>query len=131
MANLEDVLNVPSYPQNIFSVQVATEKGSTFIFRPGSQELITPDGTEFNIEQIGKLYYLYTNMSAISPTWACDLKQWQEILGHCNISDAMKLEHVADGMKITDKTLTLKPNLNKMHIFGTKCFAHEQNKMAY
>lgn len=43
-------------------------------------------------------------MSATSPTWACDLKQWQEILGHCNISDAIKLEHVADGMKITDKT---------------------------
>jgi len=34
---------------------------------------------------------------------AGDLKRWYEILGHCNIGDALKIEHVVDGMKITDK----------------------------
>ena len=36
-AVLEDALFVPSYPQDIFSVQAATEKGATVIFRPDLQ----------------------------------------------------------------------------------------------
>jgi len=49
-AELENALYIPSYPQDIFSVQAATEKGSTVVFRPESAELITPDGTKFDIE---------------------------------------------------------------------------------
>jgi hypothetical protein len=100
-AELENTLYVPSYPQNIFSVQAATEKGSTVVFRPDSAELITADGTKFDIEKRGRLYYLCSNVS--STKRACDLRRWHEILGHCNISDVLKLENVVDGMKITSK----------------------------
>jgi len=100
-AVLENALYVPSYPQDIFSVQAATEKGATVVFRPYSSELIASDGTKFDIEKRGRLYYLCSNVSLVSH--AANLKRWHEILGHCNISDILKLESVLDGMKITDK----------------------------
>ena len=71
------------------------------MFRPDSAELITQDGTRFDIEKHGRLYYLCSTVSASGH--ACDLKRWHEILGHCNVADILKLEHVFDGMKITDK----------------------------
>ena len=100
-AELENALFVPTYPQNIFSVQAATEKGATVVFRPNSAELVTCDGTKFDIEKRGRLYYLCSNVTPVSH--AGDLKRWHEILGHCNIGDVLKLEHIVDGMKITDK----------------------------
>lgn len=100
-AELQNALYVPSYPQDIFSVQAATEKGSTVVFRPDSAELITSDGTRFDIEKRGRLYYLCSSVS--SSGHACNLKRWHEIMGHCNVNDVLKLEHV-DGMKITGKT---------------------------
>ena len=70
-------------------------------FALDSSELIASDGTQFNIEKHGRLYYL---CSAVSPVnHAASLKRWHEILGHCNVSDVLKLESVVDGMKITDK----------------------------
>ena len=101
-ADLENALYVPSYPQDIFSVQAATEKGATVVFRPDSAELIACDGTKFDIEKRGRLYYLCSNVSPANH--ADNLKRWHEILGHCNINDVLKLENVVDGMKITDKT---------------------------
>ena len=65
-AELENALFVPTYPQNIFSVQAATEKGATVVFRPNSAELVTCDGTTFDIEKRGRLYYLCSNVTPVS-----------------------------------------------------------------
>ena len=46
-----NVLYVPSYPQNIFSVQVATKRGCNVIFYESSANLIAPNGTVFPIYQ--------------------------------------------------------------------------------
>ena len=56
---LENALYIPTYPQNIFSIQVATKKGAVIKFCQDSAELIACDGTTFQIEQHGRLYYLY------------------------------------------------------------------------
>ena len=56
---LENELNIPSYTQNIFSVQSATKRGASIKFYQNHVELIAPDGTKFEIEQRGRLYYLY------------------------------------------------------------------------
>ena len=101
-AELQDALYVPSYPQNIFSVQAATEKGAIITFGPNFAEMTTPDGTKFDIEKRGKLYYLCSSKSSMQH--AASLKRWHEILGHCNTNDVLKLEGIVDGMRITDKT---------------------------
>ena len=49
---------VPSYRQDIFSVQAATNKGASVNFTPYSVELRAPDGTTFGIEKQGRLYFL-------------------------------------------------------------------------
>ena len=100
-AELHDALYIPSYPQDIFSVQAATEKGARVAFHPDGAELIAPDGTKFDIEKRGRLYYLCSNVSSMKQS--CNLQRWHEILGHCNTNDILKLENVVDGMKITDK----------------------------
>lgn len=57
---LKNALYIPTYPQNIFSVQAATERGASVSFNPDSAELLYKDGTKFNIEKHGRLYYLST-----------------------------------------------------------------------
>ena len=101
-AELKNALYVPSYPQSIFSVQAATERGATVVFRPDSAELSTAEGTKFDIEKRGRLYYLCSNVSSTKQSY--DLQWGHEILGHCNMNDILKLENIVDGMKITDKT---------------------------
>ena len=60
---------------------------------PNSSELSAPDGTKFSITKYGKLYYLnYTNPNS----GACSAEVWHKILGHCNMSDELKLENVAE-----------------------------------
>ncbi|KAK7503873.1 hypothetical protein BaRGS_00004996 [Batillaria attramentaria] len=59
---LKNALYVPSYPQSIFSVQAATERGASVAFSPESAELEC-QGTKFEIEKHGRLYYL----NALSP----------------------------------------------------------------
>ena len=59
-ATLKNASYILSYPQNIFSVQAATERGDSVSFNPGSAELVYKDGTKFNIEKHGRLYYLST-----------------------------------------------------------------------
>ena len=54
--DLETTLYTPSYKQDIFSVQAATEKGAMVNFSPHFAELVTPNGTIFNIRKCGKLY---------------------------------------------------------------------------
>ena len=97
---LEGALYIPSYKQNIFSVQSAINKGSAINLTPNSAELNAPDGTKFALKKHGKLYYLN---SAISSSGAHTAETWHRILGHCNMNDVFKLEGVVEGMKITSK----------------------------
>ena len=102
-AILKNALFIPSYPQDIFSVQAATERGASVTFQPNSAELVYRDGTTFDIDKIGRLYYLKTfgdNVTSDKVNYTCDLKSWHEILGHCNYDDVVKLQNVVDGMKI-------------------------------
>ena len=98
---LENVLYIPSYPQNIFSVQSATKRGASVKFYQNRAELIASDGTTFEIEQQGRLYYLYK--SSVNQQRKESLETWHKILGHCNIEDVKKLEHVVNGMHIRDQ----------------------------
>ena len=105
---LKNALYIPTYPQNIFSVQAATERGASVSFNPDSAELVYKDGTKFNIEKHGRLYYLSTfnknESDSDSVNYTCDQKGWHEILGHCNYEDILKLRDVVEGMKISDSS---------------------------
>ena len=61
---LEGALYIPSYRQNIFSVQSAINKGSAVNLTPNSVELSAPDGTKFSIKKRSKLYYLNSTISS-------------------------------------------------------------------
>ena len=118
---LKNALYVPSYPQNIFSVQAATAKGANVSFSPNSSELIDRDGTKFDIVKHGRLYYLDFSVfnDPESDKLDCvnhvrDLKDWHEILGHCNVNDVLKLQAVVDGMKIAEKKDTFDCNVCTM-----------------
>eukprot|EP00795_Rhopilema_esculentum_P009995 gene9995-18622_t len=100
-AILKDALFVPTFKQNILSVQAATEKGAEINFKKNSAELISPNGTKFNIKKSGRLYYLCSTV--LTKSTSHTLKEWHEIMGHCNSRDIIKLEGVVDGMKITSK----------------------------
>ena len=99
---LHDALYVPSFKQDIFSVQCATNKGSTVEFKSNSAELKCKNGV-FEIKKRGQLYFLNSAVSGKSATHS--LQEWHEILGHCNMNDVMKLESVVDGMKISNKNV--------------------------
>ena len=78
-ACLKNALFVCTFPQNIFSVQAATERGASVHFKPESAELVYKDGTMFGIQKCGKLYYLHTcdmdnGQTDESVNYACDLK---------------------------------------------------------
>ena len=98
---LENCLYIPSYPQDIFSVQAATEKGARVNFCPDSAELIANNGTKFDIQKNGRLYYLYQVDSVNKRT--LDLNEWHKIMGHLNYKDLIKLEGVVEGMGISEK----------------------------
>ncbi len=97
---LDKCLYIPSYPQNIFSVQAATAKGAIVYFRNDSSELILHDKT-FEIKKKGRLYYLTNDVTYVNVVK--DLMEWHGVLGHCNLGDVMKLENFADGMVIKGK----------------------------
>jgi len=106
-ATLRNALFIPSYPQDIFSVQAATERGASVTFQPDSAELTYKDGTKFIIEKHGRLYYLntYDNITdSDSVNCVRSLNEWHQILGHCNYDDIKKLERVVDGMKVSHKS---------------------------
>ena len=108
IAELKDALYVPSFPQSIFSVQAATAKGVRVIFERDNAQLVYSDGTVFDIQKHGKLYYLdvFDDNAVISDSvnYACDLSSWHEILGHCNYDDVLKLQSVVSGMKVIGST---------------------------
>ena len=103
---LEGALYVPSFPQDIFSVNAATSKGATVIFKKGQNKLIHQSGTTFNIKVHDRLFYLSTvdEIANVDEYHGCfDIKTWHEILGHCNYEDVLKLQNVAEGMEIKGK----------------------------
>ena len=82
----KNTLYIPSYPQYIFSVQVATGRGASVIFEPASARLTYRDGTNIDIAKRDILYFLdtYTDCQIDSDTvnYTCDVQRWHEILGH-------------------------------------------------
>ena len=54
---------MPSYKQDIFSVQAATCKGASVSFTQNSAELRALDGTTFDIEKQGRLYFLNSTVT--------------------------------------------------------------------
>ena len=96
---LKNALYVPSFNQDIFSVQAASENGASISFNPGEAVLRAGDGTQFEIQKNGRLYYLYSVRS-------CEhsLQTWDEILGHCNKNDTLKLQNVVEGMSVRNKS---------------------------
>ena len=95
---LRNALCVPSYKQDIFSVQAATNAGTTFTFEPNVTLMKTKDGTEFKIEKDKRLYYINSVKSDFR-----SLLDWHKILGHCNIKNIMSLRNVVDGLNVDDK----------------------------
>lgn len=59
-ALLMNVLYILSYPQDIFLVKLVTANGASIKFKQGHDELIHKSGTEFNIKEHNRLYYLNT-----------------------------------------------------------------------
>ena len=96
---LKSALYVPSYEQNIFSVHAAIERGAIINLDREAKQLKCPDGTTFEMEQKGRLYYL--NSISSSKNNPCSLYEWHKILGHCNYGDVQKLQNVVEGMNIS------------------------------
>lgn len=97
---LQDALYIPSYSQDIFSVQAATSKGASVRFNPNCAELRAPNGITFDVTKRGRLYYLNNVSSVSKKNCTRSLAEWHRILGHCNFKDVKNLERVVDGMKI-------------------------------
>ena len=97
---LNNALYIPSYTQNIFSVSAAVERGASINLNRKEKYFKAPDGTKFEIEQKGRLYYL--NSISSSHNNASSLMEWHKIMGHCNFQDLRKLSNVVDGMRIKD-----------------------------
>ena len=57
---LNDVLYIPTYPQNMFSVNKANKQKASVVFLPNSATLIAHNGTEFNIRKEHGLFWLKT-----------------------------------------------------------------------
>lgn len=96
---LNGALCIPSYSQEILSVQAVAENGGKIKFLPKCALLETPDGNTFDIKKTGKLYYLNSAKS----TEARTLEEWHRTLGHCNVRDVINLESAVSGMKILGK----------------------------
>jgi hypothetical protein len=101
---LENALYVPSFKQDIFSVQCATEKGASVEFKCNSAELKCRNGMSFEIQKCGQLYFL--NSVVTDKKTNRSLQEWHEVLGHCNTKDVLNLETVVEGMGITNKNVS-------------------------
>ncbi|XP_070404427.1 uncharacterized protein [Nothobranchius furzeri] len=100
-AVLKHALDIPSYPQDIFSVKTATSNGATVFFKQGEDVLKCADGTRFPIIEHNRLYFLQT-VSNDQCNASYDIQTWHEIMGHCNYDDLRRLQNVVDGMNIKE-----------------------------
>ena len=124
---LKDALHIPSFPQDIFSVNSAIEQGAELIFKKNASMLIAKDGTKFEVAKRGKLFYIDKAKALSStrrsrfpisgipekvvkkpivsdtPKKSHSLHICHKIMGHCNKNDVLQLESVVDGMKIIEK----------------------------
>uniref|UniRef100_A0A1A8PPT4 Retrovirus-related Pol poly from transposon TNT 1-94 n=1 Tax=Nothobranchius rachovii TaxID=451742 RepID=A0A1A8PPT4_9TELE len=105
---LTSALLIPEYPQDILSVEAAVSRGVKFSFEKDSSKMILPDGSTCRLKVKDRLYYLDATPATVSNSKdscnAClDLKEWHEIMGHCNYGDILKLEPIVEGMEIRDK----------------------------
>ncbi|KAL3970576.1 acetylserotonin O-methyltransferase [Sarotherodon galilaeus] len=103
-ATLEGALYIPSYPQDIFSVQAATAKGASVTFKKGCNQLIHKNGTRFQISEYERLYYLNSvtsdhHVDNDECNGCHDVETWHKILGHCNYEDLVKLENITEGIE--------------------------------
>ncbi|XP_074649045.1 uncharacterized protein LOC141904358 [Tubulanus polymorphus] len=98
---LRNVLYIPTFKQNIFSVQAAIENGAHLQFKSNSGSLSASNGTVFNFTRRGRLYYMYACNTISSDQNEHSLLVWHRILGHCNVQDILKLQTAVTGMKIS------------------------------
>lgn len=85
-------LYVPSFPQDVFSVKLATAQGATVIFKEGQNKLVHKNGTTFDIQVCDRLFYLSTVTDDFDGCHGCyNIQTWHKILGHCNYEDVLKL----------------------------------------
>ena len=130
---LHEVLYIPSFPMNMFSVKAAVKfSSSSVLFSPNRDELISRDGTVFEISTHGDLYFLKTYRGTDTTTHVNvvrSLEQWHSILGHCNVGDIKKLQPLVEGMKIEQNKSDF---VCEPCILGkqTKSFNHELSERA-
>ena len=130
---LHEVLYIPTFPANLFSVKAAVKFSSCSVyFSPSRDELITQDGTTFEITSHGDLYFLKSYRGTDTTTRVNavrSLETWHSILGHCNVGDIMRLEPLVDGMKIKQEKQDF---ICEPCILGkqTKTFNHEISSRA-
>ena len=98
---LKNALCIPSFSQDILSVHAATQQGVSVSFSKECADLKTKNGTVFDIDKKGKLYFV--NKMSSNNKMSRTLKEWHEILGHCNKDDVIKLSNVVDQMIVTDR----------------------------
>ena len=98
---LTNALYIPSFKQDIISVRRLTLNGVKVVFDKDYAEMITPDGTKFDIKQQGKLYYVNSADDHVASVRS--LESWHHLMGHCNTNDLINLENVVNGMKISNK----------------------------
>lgn len=97
-AYLKDALYVPSFGQNIFSIDRATSQGASVEFCGDHGVLRAKDGTTFKIEKSGRLYFL--NSVVHTKSSSRTLYEWHEAMGHCNLKDLNKMQECVEGMRV-------------------------------
>ena len=137
--HLDNVLLIPTFPQNIFSIKATAEKGAKVELGSTTGSLIASNGTQFPICSKNRLYYLQTygndDFETLHKINSCkqpkvkttSLEKWHKILGHVNTADILKLEKVVDDMKIVDhKFICTTCPLSKPVVFRSR----EEDKRA-
>ena len=82
-------------------MRAATENGAVVIFEGNSATIISSGGLKFPVSMKEKLYYLCK--SDVSSKQSSTLRNWHQLLGHCNSGDITKLVDCVSGMTLTDR----------------------------
>ena len=85
----KNALYIPTFKQNIFSVQAKPKKRAHISSEHENSQLIYPNAAVFNITYREHLHYLKNIFSAKNATH--NLHTWHKISGHCNEPDIKKL----------------------------------------